>query len=84
VRDVGETSWTFLLLGSFAALGAALAIGTLGAIARYHRTGAFPGDEDGTAGPVPRGRLLALWVRVGLGVVLTGIGIWALGRAGLL
>jgi hypothetical protein len=81
---VGETSWTFLLIGSFAAVGAALAIGTLGAIVRYHRTGRFPGEEEASAEPLAPGRLLALWVRVGLGLVLTAIGIWALGRAGLL
>ena len=79
---MGETSWAFLLIGSFAAAGAALALGTLAAILRYHRTGRFPGEEESSE--VPRGRLVALWTRVGVGVVLTGIGIWALGRAGLL
>ncbi len=83
VYDVGETSWAFLLIGSFAAVGAALAVGTLGAIVRYHRTGTFPGEERPSDDPA-RGRLLALWVRVALGVVLLGIGIWALGRADLL
>jgi hypothetical protein len=79
---VGETSWAFLLVGSFAAAGAALALGTLAAILRYHRTGLFPGEE--TPVEVPRGRLIAMWVRVAIGVVLTGIGIWALNRAGLI
>jgi hypothetical protein len=79
---MGETSWAFLLVGSFAAVGAALALGTLTAILRYHRTGLFPGEE--TPAEVPRGRLIALWTRVAIGLVLTGIGIWALMRAGLL
>lgn len=81
---MGETSWTFLLIGSFAAVGAALAIGTLGAIVRFHRTGRLPGEGEAAEAPLAPGRLLALWVRVGLGVGLTAIGIWALGRAGLL
>jgi hypothetical protein len=79
---VGETSWAFLLIGSFAAVGAALALGTLAAVLRYHRTGQFPGEDE--PGEVERGRLVALWTRVAIGVILTGIGIWALGRAGLL
>lgn len=81
---MGETSWAFLLLGSFAAVGAAMAVGTLGAIVRYHRTGALPGDDERTAAPVSRGRLVGLWARVVVGMVLTGLGIWALNRAGVL
>ena len=79
---MGETSWAFLLIGSFAAAGAALALGTMAALLRYYRTGLFPGEDQPSE--VPRGRLIALWTRVGIGVVLTGIGVWALGRAGLL
>jgi hypothetical protein len=79
---MGETSWAFLLVGSFAAAGAALALGTLAAILRYHRTGLLPGQE--TPVEVPRVRLIAMWTRVAIGVVLTAIGIWALMRAGLL
>jgi hypothetical protein len=79
---VGETSWLFLLVGSFAAVGAAMALGTLAALLRYHRTGRFPGSEE--AAELPRRRLIALWVRVGVGVVLTIIGVIALVRAGLL
>ncbi len=78
---VGETSWAFLLVGSFAAVGAAMAIGTLAALLRYHRTGVFPGSEDGS--PVPPSRITALWLRVGLGVVLTVIGVVAIDRAGI-
>jgi hypothetical protein len=80
---VGETSWGFLLVGSFAALGAAMAIGTLAAIVRYHRTGVFPG-ADAAQGEVTRSRLLALWGRVAVGVVLTLVGIAALRGGGLL
>ena len=79
---MGETSWAFLLVGSFAALGAAMAIGTFAALLRYHRTGVFPGTEEQQE--VPRGRLIALWARVGVGVVLTVIGIIAIDRAGIL
>jgi hypothetical protein len=79
---VGETSWLFLLVGSFAAVGAAMALGTLAALLRYHRTGVFPGSEE--AAELPRRRLIALWIRVGVGVVLTVIGIIALVRSGLL
>lgn len=80
---MGETSWTFLLVGSFAAVGAALAVGTLLAILRYHRTGVFPGHDEAGA-EVSTAQLAALWVRVGLGVVLAAIGVWALVRADLI
>lgn len=80
---MGETSWIFLLVGSFAAVGAALAVGTLLAILRYHRTGVLPGHDE-VAGEVTGSQLVALWVRVGLGVVVAAIGVWALVRAGLL
>lgn len=78
---MGETSWMFLLVGSFAAVGAAMAVGTVAALVRYHRTGVFPGATEPTE-PV-RGTLTALWVRAGVGVVLAVIGIVAIQRAGL-
>jgi len=78
---VGETSWAFLLVGSFAAVGAAMAVGTLAALVRYHRTGVFPGAEEQE--DVPERRIVALWFRVGIGVVLTIIGIVAIDRAGI-
>jgi hypothetical protein len=78
---VGETSWAFLLVGSFAAVGAAMAVGTLAALVRYHRTGVFPGAEEHE--DVPERRIVALWLRVGIGVVLTVIGIVAIDRAGI-
>ncbi len=79
---MGDSSWTFLLVGSFAAVGAALAVGTIAALAHHRRTGTMPGSDE----PVeltPRRRRL-LWARVGVGLVLTGIGIEALRRAGIL
>ena len=79
---MGETSWAFLLVGTFAAVGAAMALGTLAALLRYHRTGIFPGADE-TAG-VSTGKYVALWVRVAIGVVLTIAGFIALARAGLL
>ncbi|MEX2550284.1 MAG: hypothetical protein WD638_08650 [Nitriliruptoraceae bacterium] len=80
---MGQTSWAFLLIGSFAALGAAMALGTLAALWRYHRTGMLPGAETNDGEPAP-GRIAALWGRVGVGVVLTVIGIIATDRAGIL
>jgi hypothetical protein len=79
---VGESSWAFLLVGSFAAIGAAMALGTLAALVRYHRTGVFPGAEDSTE--LPQRRLIALWLRVAVGVVLTIMGLIALNRVGIL
>ena len=79
---MGDSSWTFLLVGSFAALGAAMAVGTLAALARHRRTGTMPGSDE----PVdltPRRRRM-LWLRVIVGLVLTGIGIEALRRVGIL
>lgn len=78
---MGETSWAFLLVGSFAALGAAMAAGTLAALLRYRRTGTFPGSSE--PAELPRGKLISLWVRVVIGVVLTIAGIIAIQRAGI-
>jgi hypothetical protein len=79
---MGETSWAFLIVGSFAAVGAALALGTLAALIRYRRTGTVPGSD--TVTELPRRRLIVLWLRVVVGVVLTAIGVIALQRAGLI
>ena len=79
---MGDTSWTFLLIGSFAAMGAAMTAGTLAALLRHRRTGTMPGSDD----PVeltPR-RRAALWGRVAVGLVLAGAGVVAMVRAGLL
>ena len=78
---MGETSWAFLLVGTFAAVGAAMALGTLAALLRYHRTGIFPGAEEGTQ--VPPSKITALWLRVAVGVVLTVVGVVAIDRAGI-
>jgi len=79
---MSDPSWSFLLVGSFAAVGAAMALGTLAALLRYRRTGEFPGATPGEE--LPRGRLIALWTRVGVGAVLTAIGVVALQRQGLI
>lgn len=79
---MSDPSWGFLLVGSFAAVGAAMALGTLAALLRYRRTGEFPGV--GADEPVTRGRITALWVRVGVGAVLAAIGIFALVDRGLI
>lgn len=79
---MGETSWAFLIVGSFAAVGAAMALGTVAALVRYRRTGTFPGSEG--VAEISRRRLVALWLRVAVGVVLTIVGIIALQRAGLI
>lgn len=78
---MGETSWLFLLIGSFAALGAAMAFGTLAAIMRYHRTGTVPGSD--TPGELPRGRLISLWVRVVVGLGLFAYGVYWIERTGI-
>lgn len=62
--------WQFILVGGFGAVGAALALGTLAALARWYRTGAWP---DGSS-EASTGRLVSLWVRVLLGAV---VAIWA-------
>jgi hypothetical protein len=78
---MGETSWAFLLVGSFAAVGAAMAAGTLAALLRYHRTGVFP---NGTPEDAPARIVLKLWVRVGIGAGLAVLGTVMLLRSGLL
>lgn len=79
---MGETSWAFLLVGSFAALGAAMAAGTLAALVRYRRTGTFPGsDEPATPS---RTKLAMLWLRIALGAALAVAGVVVMRRAGIL
>ena len=79
---MGDSSWTFLLVGSFAAVGAAMAIGTLAALAHHRRTGTMPGSDDPVELTPARRRLL--WLRVGVGLVLTGMGVEALRRVGII
>lgn len=79
---MGDTSWAFLIVGSFAAAGAAMAVGTLAALLRYHRTGTFPGSSE--VAELSSRKLASLWTRVVVGVVLTIVGLLSLERAGLL
>lgn len=69
-------SWQFLLIGSFAAVGAAMALGTLAAMANYRRTGIFPGQDE--ASTPTRGQIIGLWVRIVIGLVLAGAGVASL------
>ena len=79
---MGDTSWAFLLVGSFAAMGAAMAFGTLAALVRHRRTGTMPGSDEPVELSPARRRVL--WLRVVVGVVLTAIGVEALRRVGIL
>ncbi len=79
---MGDSSWTFLLVGSFAALGAAMAVGTLAALLQHRRTGTMPGSDEPV--DLSPGRRRVLWLRVLVGGVLTVMGIEALRRAGIL
>jgi hypothetical protein len=79
---MGDTSWAFLLVGSFAALGAAMAVGTVAALVRHRRTGTMPGSEE----PVELNarRRAMLWLRVGVGIALMLAGVEALRRLGII
>ncbi len=70
-------SWQFLLVGSFGAVGLALAAGTLAALAHYRRNGYFPSGAPGDEPPTRR-HLVGMWVRVAIGLVLALAGIAAL------
>lgn len=76
-----DTMWTFLIVGTFGAVGAALAVGTLAALLRYYRTGEWPGQGEGAV-DVPAGRLVALWVRVVLGAAVAIYAFVSLQSAG--
>lgn len=73
--------WTFLLVGGFGAVGAAMALGTLAALVRYHRTGTWPGTED--AAEISTGRLVGLYARVVVGAVVAVIAWVSLSARGL-
>jgi hypothetical protein len=79
---MGDTSWAFLLVGSFAAMGAAMAAGTVAALVRHRRTGTMPGSDEPVELTPARRRVL--WLRVGVGLVLTAMGVEALRRLGIL
>ena len=74
--------WTFLLVGGFGAVGAAMALGTLAALVRYHRTGAWPGADD--TADVTTGRLVGLYLRVVVGAVLAVVATVSLSARGLI
>lgn len=78
---MGETSWAFLLIGSFAAVGAAMTVGTVAALIRYRRTGTFPGSDE--PAEMTTRRHVLLWVRIVVGVVLAVAGVIAIDRAGI-
>jgi len=78
---VGETSWLFLIVGSVAALGAAMMAGTLAALWRYRRTGLMPGAEEPAA--LSRGKLVSLWLRIVLGAIVAVAGIVWIQRTGI-
>lgn len=73
--------WEFILVGGFGAVGAALAFGTLAALARWYRTGRWP---DGSGMEVGTGRLVGLWLRVLLGAVVATWAVTSLAQDGLL
>lgn len=78
---MGETSWLFLIIGSFAALGAAMAAGTFAALWRYRKTGTMPGSDEPTE--VSRGKLISLWIRIVLGTVVAVAGIIWIQQTGI-
>ncbi|WP_052665027.1 hypothetical protein [Nitriliruptor alkaliphilus] len=79
---MSETSFGFLFFGSIGAIGAAMAFGTLAALMRYHRTGAFPGHEPGEV--VTRSRYVRLWLRVVLGFAVAAYGVYVVAESGVL
>lgn len=73
--------WTFLLVGSVGAVGAAMAVGTLAALVRWYRTGQWPGRLEGTE--VSTGRVVGLWARVVVGAVVAVAAYLSLAGQGL-
>lgn len=73
--------WQFILVGGFGAVGAALVVGTLAALTRWYRTGQWP---DGSGAEVGTGRIVGLWLRVVLGVVVAAWAVISLSQDGLL
>lgn len=74
--------WQFLLVGGAGAVGAALAVGTGAALLRYHRTGAWPGVDEGQ--DVTTGRIVGLWLRVIVGAAIATWAVISLSDAGLI
>ncbi|MEX2324838.1 MAG: hypothetical protein WD576_03740 [Nitriliruptoraceae bacterium] len=79
---MGETSWMFLLVGSFAAVGAAMAVGTVAAMLRYRRTGTVPGFDSPVT--VSRGKWISWWIRVAAGAAIAIYGAIQIQRSGLI
>lgn len=73
--------WTFLLVGTLGAVGAAMAVGTTAALVRYHRFGQWPGRGDGA--DVTTGRLVGLYARVVVGLAVAVYAFISLADAGL-
>lgn len=76
------SSWVFLLVGSVGAVGAALVVGSLGALLRLARTGTLPGQPEGTEPPA--GAVLGLWVRILVGLVVVVVSVASLVQQDLL
>lgn len=74
-------SWQFLILGSFGAVGLALALGTLTALLQYRRNGHFPNASPGDEPPTRR-QFIGLWVRIVVGIVLAIAGFVSLQAQG--
>lgn len=74
--------WTFLVVGTFGAVGAAMAVGTMAALVRYRRTGQWPGHEDHAE--VTTARLVGLYLRIVVGLALAGYATVSLADAGLI
>lgn len=78
------SSWVFLLVGSVGAVGAAMVVGTLGALVGWYRTGEMPNQgQDGAVEPDVR-TIRLLWFRVAVGVVVTVGALLVLQQQGLL
>lgn len=74
--------WTFILIGSFAATGAALAVGTAAALVRYYRTRTLPGSDEVV--DLSNARIVGLTARVIVGAAVCVYGVVSLRDAGLL
>lgn len=71
------TSWQFLLIGGFGAVGFAMAVGTLAALWQYKRHGHFP-NADPDAPPPEARHFVGMWVRIVVGLLLAGAGLASL------